>query len=70
MDNGPLVSDAERMVERGSARTVVRWLAAIGRVLIRALTIFLAVLKPAEQMNAQTTTPPDVPRPRPKDYRP
>ena len=43
---------------------------AIGRVLIRALTVFLAVLKPAEQMNAQMTTPPGVPRPRPEEYRP
>ena len=57
------------MAER-SSRTVLRWLAAIGRVLIRALTVFLAVLKPAEQMNAQTTTPPDTPRPRPEEYRP
>ena len=69
MDSGVLVREAERMTEC-SPRTVLRWLAATGRVLIRALTVFLAVLKPAEQMNAQTTTPPDIPRPRPEEYRP
>ena len=43
---------------------------AIGRVLIRALTVFLAVLKPAEQINAQTTTPPGVPSRVPRSIAP
>lgn len=48
------------------------WAAAvvIGSTLAKALAFFLAVLKPSEQMNAQTMLPPK-PSPTPRDeYRP
>ncbi|MGK3954425.1 hypothetical protein ACLKM7_19055 [Microbacterium sp. I2] len=48
------------------------WAAAvvIGSTLAKALAFFLAVLKPPEQMNAQTMLPPK-PSPTPRDeYRP
>ena len=57
------------MTERAPGR-VARGLGTIGRVLARVLAVFLAVLKPPEQMSAQTTLPPDAPRPRPDEYRP
>ena len=48
----------------------MRFLHALGRGLYRAIAIIGAVGTPPEQMNAQTVLPPDVPRPRPEEYRP
>ena len=47
-----------------------RIVAAIGLTLVKAVGFFLSVIKPSEQMNAQTMLPPE-PFPRRRDeYRP
>lgn len=57
------------MNERRFAQTR-RVLAAVGRTVVRALAVFLAVLKPPEQMNAQSTLPPEPFPPKRDEYRP
>ncbi|GAA5095149.1 hypothetical protein GCM10025760_27050 [Microbacterium yannicii] len=49
------------------ARRVV---AVIGLTLVKAVGFFLSVLKPSEQMNAQTMLPPEPFPSRREDYRP
>jgi hypothetical protein len=57
------------MNERKSAGTR-RVLAVVGRAMFKAVAVFLAVLKPPEQMNAQTTLPPEPFPSRRDEYRP
>ena len=44
--------------------------AAIGNTIAKALGFFLSVMKPPEQMNAQTMFPPEPVPPRREGYRP
>lgn len=53
--------------DRSRTRRVV---AAIGGTLVKALGFFLSVIKPPEQMNAQTMLPPEPFPARRDDYRP
>ncbi|MFK4835589.1 hypothetical protein ACI3KY_07670 [Microbacterium sp. ZW T2_14] len=53
--------------DHSRARRVV---AVIGLTLVKALGYFLSVLKPSEQMNAQTMLPPEPFPARRDDYRP
>ena len=44
--------------------------AAIGSAFVKVLGFFLSVIKPPEQMNAQTMLPPEPFPPRSDEYRP
>lgn len=57
------------MTDRDHSR-IRRIVAVIGLTLVKAVGFFLSVLKPPEQMNAQTMLPPEPFPSRRDDYRP
>ena len=57
------------MTDRDHSR-IRRIVAVVGLTLVKAVGFFLSVLKPPEQMNAQTMLPPEPFPSRRDDYRP